>query len=72
MKTDSILEELYQVRADMVKRAGNDFDTLFAQLRERHQHYEAEHPEVKWVDFSGQAMRGSFQPKVVDASSASI
>jgi hypothetical protein len=71
MKTDSILEELYQVRADMLKRAGNDFDTLFAQLRERHALYEVEHPEVKWVDFSGQATQDAFQPKVADATMAS-
>ena len=54
MKTDSILEELYQVRADMIKQAGHNFDTLFGQLRERHQSFEAQHPEIKWVDFSGQ------------------
>ena len=55
MKIDSILEDLYQVRADIVRRAGNNFDTLFSQMQARHQAYEAQHPEVKWVDFSGQA-----------------
>jgi hypothetical protein len=54
MKTDSLLEELYQVRADMVQRAGNNFDTLFSQMQTRHQAYEAQHPEIKWVDFSAQ------------------
>jgi hypothetical protein len=36
MKTDSILEELYATRAKMMEAAGNDFDRLLAQMRERH------------------------------------
>lgn len=54
MKIDSILEDLYKVRADIVRRAGNNFDTLFSQMQTRHQAYEAQHPEIKWVDFSAQ------------------
>ncbi len=52
MKTDSILEELYAVRAQLMQAAGNDFNTFFDQSQARHQAVEALHPEVKWVDFS--------------------
>jgi hypothetical protein len=54
MKTDSILEELYATRAKMMHDAGNDFNVLFDQMRQRHQAYEAQHPEIVWVDFSKQ------------------
>jgi hypothetical protein len=63
MKTDSILEELYQVRAAMMRKADNNFDKLFDQMRVRHQAYEALHPEVKWVDFSKQRRAGA-EPRV--------
>jgi hypothetical protein len=62
MKTDSILEELYATRAKMMQAAGNDFNRLFDQMRERHQAYEVAHPEVQWVDFS-QTRKATPQPK---------
>jgi hypothetical protein len=62
MKTDSVLEELYRVRADIMRRAGNDFDTYFAQRRERQQANEALHPDVNWVDFSNPKRHSAVVP----------
>jgi hypothetical protein len=70
MKTDSILEELYRVRADIMRRAGNDFDTYFAQRRERQQANEALHPDVNWVDFSSPGRHRAAIPADLSSGSA--
>jgi hypothetical protein len=57
MRTDPILEELYQTRAAIMRGANGSIDVLLEQFRQSEQTQRALHPEIKWVDFS-QPLRG--------------
>ena len=52
MKIDPILEELYAVRAEMMKQAGGDYLKLFADLQQKQSVHQATQTGVTWVDFS--------------------
>ena len=55
MRTDPILEELYAVRAELMRRAGNNITALLAQINARAEARKLAEPERQWVDFTKEA-----------------
>jgi hypothetical protein len=53
MRTDPVLEELYQVRAQIMQKEGG-FEQYIKHRMDNQRIYEQQHPEVKWADFSRQ------------------
>jgi hypothetical protein len=53
MRTDPILEELYQIRAELMRKAGSA-DVFFAKRLEHQAQSERLQPQVRWQDLSAQ------------------
>jgi hypothetical protein len=53
MRTDPVLEELYQIRADIMKKEGG-FEQYLKHRLDNQRLYEQQHPEIKWGSFSRQ------------------
>jgi hypothetical protein len=58
MRTDPILEELYQIRAELMLKAGS-VELFFAKRLEHQAQSERLHPEVRWQDLSAQHKQDS-------------